>query len=191
LEAAWYGLAALLAETDKQTGYANAQKEIVRHFAQPPNPSAAAQMARAVLLAPAAENQLDWAKSWADRAGSVDTADSELGARRLTESLAFYRTGHDADAIAWADKVRAGATNQAQPGWTHEAAENQTAAACFIQAMAFQRSGKPDDAREAFAQGAKSMRLDASDLETADLGRDWPDLLIAHVLSQEAKTVIR
>ena len=191
LEAAWYGLAALLAETDKQTGYANAQKEIVRHFAQPPNPSAAAQMARAVLLAPTVENQLDWAKAWADRAGSVETADSELVARRLTESLAFYRTGHDADAIAWADKVRAGATNQAQPGWSHEEAENQTAAACFIQAMAFQRSGKPDDAREAFAQGAKSMRLDASDLETADLGRDWPDLLIAHVLSQEAKTVIR
>lgn len=190
-DAAWYGLAPILVAMNQGSNYQRARLEILQRFAQPPNPQMAERMARAILLTPIGTNGLNPAADWADRAASVAYADANLSGRQLTESLALYRRGQFLGAIEWSEKLLASAANPAQPGWTHEQARNRIAAAWFLKAMAFQKLQQADKARPALARGMDVVRTELPAFDAGDPGRNWPDLLIVHILQQEARAMIR
>ena len=189
-DAAWYGLAPLLLTMNQQSNYENTRLEILQRFAQPPNPLVAERMARATMLTQVDAKELHTAAEWADRVASLDYLDANLAGRQLTESLALYRRGQYAKAIEWSGKALASAANKAQPGWTHEQAGNRKVAAWFLQALAQLKLQKPDQARAALAKGIEVAQNELPAFDGGDLGRNWPDRLIVHILQQETKAMM-
>jgi len=183
----WYDLASLLATMGNQSAYGEKRSQALLRFANPPGPAAAQKIAMLALLMPAYGADLDGASALADRAASVDYVDANLPERQLTESLALFRRGDSMAAVDWTTRVLAGATNAAQPGWTHEHARDRVAAAYFIQTLAFQGMREPDKARAAFSHGIEALKAELPVLDDGDPGRDWPDALMVRILMREAR----
>jgi hypothetical protein len=56
--------------------------------------------------------------------------------------------------------------------------------------MAHQRLKHPTDAAVTLIKGASIVQNQFPQANSGDLGREWPDWLIAHILFREAKALI-
>ena len=117
-------------------------------------------------------------------------ADGSLPLRQFAEGLADYRQGRCADAIKSMDLVQTTSAQQNLPGWSYERQRNLGASALLVKAMACSQSGQPEAARAALDEGAALVEEQLPPPESGDMGRDWPDWIIAHILLSEAKALI-
>ncbi|HUK82304.1 MAG TPA: hypothetical protein VLZ12_06695, partial [Verrucomicrobiae bacterium] len=186
----WYQLAPLLVETGNLTGYAQHRRDALNRFLAPDSPTKAAQVTELSLLTATDGPEQESATKLADFAGNAAYADYWLAWRQLAKGLAEYRQGRFASAVDWMEKVRATAARQDRPGWTHERERNRTAAALLVQAMAHHRLNQADEARTSLATATEIIQTQFPQLESGDVGRDWPDWLIAHILQREAMALI-
>ena len=139
------------------------------------------------MLVPLDGAELEAAVRLADIAAAAKYADGNLAWREFVKGLAEYRQGHFANAAEWQRKVLLAGSQQALPGWTREAERNRAAAAYFVLAMAYQESKQTAEAQAALSRGIEIVQTQFPSPNGGDLGRDWPDLLIARILLREAQ----
>jgi serine/threonine protein kinase/Tfp pilus assembly protein PilF len=186
----WFQLAAVLLETGKLPGYARHRLDALARFPDPGSPTIAAQLAMLLLLQPLGSPELESAGKFGDRAGHAQWGDKGLVQRQLAKGLSEYRQGRFASAIEWSGRTVASAARLDLTGWTHERSRNRAAAAYAIQAMAYHRENQSREAQEALAKAIDLLRFQCPQLDSADLGREWPELLIAQILRREAEALL-
>jgi tetratricopeptide (TPR) repeat protein len=187
---AWTQLAPVLLEAGDEAGYQRHRRNALERFANPEDPNTAEQVAKLSLLLPAEGPEIEQAEKLADVAAAVDYADWNLAGRQFTKGLAEYRLGYFAGAIEWTGKALATGARHDLPGWSHERERNRNAAAYLVQAMAHQQLNQSVEAHAALATGMNIIKTQFPNADSGDLGREWPDCLVARVLSREAQTLI-
>ncbi|SPE58694.1 putative Mitogen-activated protein kinase kinase [Verrucomicrobia bacterium] len=187
---AGYQLAPLLLEINDLPGYGRLRHQALARFAQTGDPIVAGRIASLSLLVAAEGEDLASAVKLADEAAAAEYADGSLGWRQLAKGLAEYRRGRFADSVAWMDKALVTAGQQSLPGWNHEVERNRKAMAYFVKGMAHFRMRDPAAAQGALSQGIEIVITQSPAPDSGDLGRDWPDWLIAQLLLQEAQALI-
>jgi tetratricopeptide (TPR) repeat protein len=185
----WYQLAPLLLALTNSPSYDRHRHEALTRFTSPTDPQVAERIARLSLLLPVDGADLNLATKLADYAALAQYPDANLAWRQFTKGLAEYRRGRFESAITWLRMTLESSRRQNLPGWTHERERNRCAAAFLVEAMARQRLGQPQ-AASAFKEGTDIVQLQFPALESGNLGREWPDWLIAHILLREAATLI-
>jgi serine/threonine protein kinase/tetratricopeptide (TPR) repeat protein len=186
----WYQLGSLLVTRTNLPAYERHRHEALAKFASPADPQVAERIARLSLLLPAAGADLDQAAKLADLAARAQYPDANLAWRQFTAGLADYRRRRFDSAVAWLRKTLESSRRQNLPGWTHERERNRCAAAYLVEAMALQQLHQPEAAQAALKAGTDIVRLQFPARESGNLGREWPDWLIAHVLLREVSTRI-
>src|SRR5258708_17060728 len=73
------------------------------------------------------------------------------------------------------------------PGWTHERQRNREVTARLVLAMAHHQLRHVPQAREAFGRATELVQTRLPSIECGDLGREWPEWLLAHILLREAQ----
>jgi serine/threonine protein kinase/Tfp pilus assembly protein PilF len=96
---------------------------------------------------------------------------------QVSSAMAEYRAGHFATAVEWARKGAAA---------SHRYARVEAGAVLAMAQFQLKQSG---EARAALAQCAEAAH-DLPTLESGDLGGDWRDWIISHVLLEEARALI-
>ena len=186
----WYQFAPLLVETGDLPGYGRHCRDALGRFTKPASPTQAAQVAALALLRLVEGDELTAALKLADRAAAAQYPDNGLAWRQLVKGLAEHRQGRFASAIEWLDKAWASAARPDLPGWNHERERNRAAAAQFVLAMAHHRLARTAQAQAALSKGIENLQTQLPKLDSGDIGREWPDWLIAHALMREAKELI-
>ena len=97
----------------------------------------------------------------------------------ITKGLAEYRDGRSASAARWMDHARA-ELNAATPSPLE-------AQVCFVEAMSLHRQQQIDKSRELVARGVEIVQTKLPSLAGIDLGVEWEQVLIAHILMREAR----
>jgi serine/threonine protein kinase len=185
----WYSSAPMLLETGDLSGYDLHRQAALRDFAKPSGPANAALIAILALLRPAQGADLQTAGELAHFAASA-YADGTLPWRQFAEGLAEYRQGRYADAIKSMATVQTTSAQQNLPGWSHERQRNLGASALLVKAMACYQSGQREAARAALEEGATLVAKQLPAADSRDVGRDWPNWLIAHIFLREATALI-
>jgi tetratricopeptide (TPR) repeat protein len=185
----WYESAPLLLETGDISGYDLHRQTALQRFAKPGAPANAAQVAILALLRPAQGADLQTACELAQFAASA-YSDGTLPWRQFAQGLAEYRQGQYADAIKSMGAVQMSSAQQNLPGWSHERQRNLGASALLVKAMASFQSGQADAARAALKEAAALVETQLPSFESGDVGRDWPNWLIAHIFLREARALI-
>jgi hypothetical protein len=73
---------------------------------------------------------------------------------------------------------------ETSPAW------NRDVAAYPVMAMAQHQLKRPDEARTALDRAVAIAKTNLPQLDSGDLGQDWPDWVIAHILLQEAQALM-
>jgi serine/threonine protein kinase len=186
----WYQLAPLLVETADLPAYQRLRLTALDGFTKAADPNVAARGAVLGLLVATDGPPLQAAAALADRAAVANYADAGLASRQWAKGLAEYRQDRFALAIVWLDKSLATGARPDLPGWNHERERNRAAAIYLVQAMAHQRLKHPTDAAIAMTKGAAIVQNQFPQANSGDLGREWPEWLIAHIVLREAKSLI-
>jgi len=187
----WYELGPLLLEMNDPTGYGRYRHQALDQFAKTDNPVAAARIARLSLLVPVEGEELVMAVKLADDAAAAEYADGYLGSRQLAEGLAEYRRGRFTNSVVWMDKALVTVGQQSLPGWDHELERNRKATAYLVEGMACCQMHDTVAARAALNKGIEIVETQFPASDSGDLGRDWPDWIIAHILLREAQALMR
>jgi hypothetical protein len=185
-----YQLAPLLVEMADLPGYGRHSRDALAHIGRPDSPSLAAQVAVLSWLRPVEGDELSAAVKLAERAASAAYADRGLPGRQLAKGLADFRQNRFASAIEWMEKVQVACVRKDPPGWTHERERNRTAAAGVVQAIANHQLGRAAAAQTAQTRGAEIIATQFPQLSSGDIGREWPDWLVARILLREAKELV-
>jgi hypothetical protein len=169
----------LLLETEDMPAYHAFHRRLVAAFSFSEDPATAAEAAMGMLLGPG-ETWLSIASQLADRAVTNGTNDAHLAYFHLVKALAEYRQGKFTSVEQLCRK-----------GLTDQTVKPVTAvAAGAVRAMAQQQNNQLDEAKKTLAQAVELARAKLPKLESGDLGEDWPEWLIAHILSREARALI-
>jgi tetratricopeptide (TPR) repeat protein len=186
----WYGSAPVLLETGDLSGYDLLRQAALKRFAKPSAPANAAQIAILALLRPAEGADLQAAGELAHFAASA-YADGTLPWRQFAQGLAEYRQRRYANAIKSMGAVQMTSAQQNLPSWSHERQRNLGASASLVKAMACYQSGQREAARAALDEGVALVEAQLPASDSGDIGRDWPNWLIAHIFLREAKALIQ
>jgi hypothetical protein len=100
--------------------------------------------------------------------------------RFLNRALLEYREGRSTNAIEWLWRVQ-------EPSGTELISQAQR---FFILAMARYQLKQPDLARAAMSEGLDILQTKLPTVESGNLGPNWNEILIANILSHEAKNLI-
>ncbi len=167
---AWFGYAELCLFLRDDAEYRRARRDLLAQFGTVTEPLVADRVARACLLLPASDEELQQATALSERALAGGRGRQESGNPYFlfTQGLARYRQGRFEDAI----KLMNG-----------EAASVLGPGPRLVLAMAQSKSGQKNEARETLAAALKSY--------------DWnpakatiPDAWLIHVLRREAEATI-
>jgi serine/threonine-protein kinase len=168
--AAWFGYAELCLFLGREAEYRRARQDLLRRFGDSSDPYVAERTARAVLLLPAAEEELRAAAALAERAVAARATAAQwvYPYFLFAQGLAEYRQGHYDSAIAI---MRGGAATVMGP------------APRLVVAMADYRKGQREEARKSLAATISDFDWRAAQVAGRD---DW----IWHVLRREAEALI-
>jgi serine/threonine-protein kinase len=167
---AWFGYAELCLFLGDEAEYRRARQDLLRRFGATSDPYVAERTARASLLLPAEENELQAAAVLAERAvaAKATTAQWVYPYFLFAQGLAEYRQGRFDSAIAIMN-AHAGTVMGPAPR--------------LVVAMAEYRKGQKAEARETFAAAISSFDWSAALVGSRD---HW----IWHVLRREAEALI-
>jgi tetratricopeptide (TPR) repeat protein/tRNA A-37 threonylcarbamoyl transferase component Bud32 len=167
---AWFGYAELCLFLGDEAEYRRARRDLLRRFGASSDPYVAERTARAILLLPAAEDELRAAVALAERAVATKATAAQwvYPYFLFAQGLAEYRQGHFDSAIAI---MRAEAGTVMGP------------APRLVVAMAEYRNGQTEAARATLAAAVSSFDWSAAQVGSRD---HW----IWHVLRREAEALI-
>jgi serine/threonine-protein kinase len=167
---AWFGYAELCLFLGDETEYRRARQDLLRRFEASSDPGVAERTARAILLLPATEDELQAAAALAERAVAAKARTEQwiYPYFLFAKGLAEYRQGRFDSAIAI---MRGEAVNVMGP------------APRLVIAMAEYGSGQKQEARETLAAAIGSFDWSAAQVGSRD---HW----IWHVLRREAESMI-
>jgi thioredoxin-like negative regulator of GroEL len=171
-------LAPLLIADNDIEAYQKLCREMAAHFAGTTNASTADVIAKDCLILASSGADLDSVAVLAETAVMRGKSDGPYTFYQLTKALADYRQGKFQDAIARASEVL-------KDPFPYTQAE-----ASAVLAMALFRTGRSEEARAALAKMQTVMREKLPASGSHDLGGDWKDWIIAHVLLDEARSLI-
>jgi tetratricopeptide (TPR) repeat protein len=183
-------LSALLLATGDPSAYQLRRRQTLEEFSDPDGPAVAEQVARLALLLPVEGSELAAAAKMADKAAVEGNAYSTLANRQWVKGLAEYRQSRFQGALSWMEKAVASGARRDFPDWTHEHERNRAAAAYLVMAMAHQQLGQSAEARVRLSTATEVMRSQLPEPDSGDLGRDWADVLIVHILRREAEALM-
>jgi eukaryotic-like serine/threonine-protein kinase len=166
---AWYGYAELCLYLGQEDAYRRNRRVLLERFGNTTDPVIAERTARACLLLPLSDEDLQPAAALADRAVLLGAKHRFYQFFLATKGLAEYRRGQFGSAIDWFQK--AGVRGVWMPVTRP------------VLAMALHRSGQTRQAQEALAAAVSSINWNE---RTADNLDKW----IAHVLRREAEELI-
>jgi tetratricopeptide (TPR) repeat protein len=150
-------------------------------FGATTDPEVARRVAKDCLIMPSPGVDIEAAGRLAEMALSGATNSSAPVAYfQFTKGLAEYRLGRFDSAAEWQQKTLNATRN---PSWLE-------AQAFLALAMAQHQLKHPAEAGAALAKGVEVIDTKLPKLESGDLGYDWGDWIIAHVLMREAKALI-
>jgi tetratricopeptide (TPR) repeat protein len=175
----WFRLLPLLAQEGNAAKYRQRCRQMLDRFSQMQDPNIAERTAKACLLLPDSGVALTNVCGLADTALRLGSNSGDLTWFQLCKGLAAYRQGHFADAVEWTEKVLR------QPGGP----PTRNLAAVAVLGMAEHKLNQTLAARTALSRAAKLESV-LPKLERGDLGEDWHDWIVAHILLKEAQAII-
>jgi tetratricopeptide (TPR) repeat protein len=137
-------------------------------------------MATDCLLLPPSGEDLPTVAHLADVAARTAGVNQYLPWSQVTEALAEYRQGHFADGVEWAQRALLAAGKVLE----------RDVQAYAVLAMAQHQLKHADEARAALAKAVELTQTKLPQLDSGDLGPQWWDLLIAHILLREAHALM-
>jgi Flp pilus assembly protein TadD len=176
---AYHYLAPLLVETNDIDGYRTHCQQILKHFADTTDPTVAERMAKDCLMIPPLAADLDAIRKMADTAAAAGSNHKLWRYFQFVKGLSEYRQGHYQNAVDWLQEV------VAEQGYPHRRVQ-----AHMVLAMAQHRLGQTEQARDSLANGIAIADAKLPKIEKGNLGGEWNDWIIAHVLIREAKAMI-
>jgi serine/threonine protein kinase/tetratricopeptide (TPR) repeat protein/WD40 repeat protein len=177
----WYQLAALHLELGDQHEYRHTCSELLRRFGDTDKLEVAERIAKSCLLAPATLADLTPVYRLADRTVAGTEQHEYYRWFVLVKGLAEYRAGRLAEALDWLKRF------SPQARGTHF-----DAIAFAVLAMAEQRLGRSNQAREALARAEQILEESYPDPASGRPFSDgWHDWLHARCLHREAVALVR
>jgi serine/threonine protein kinase len=174
-------LTIVLASSGDDKSYRNACHEMLKRFGTTTDAADAERVAKACLLSPIADPDLQNACRLADFAVTSESLDDSGIWRAMTKSLAEYRQGHFESAAQWARKTLTQSGTYAV----------RDAAAYALLAMSLARMNHGADAKAALLQGNEIAEKKIGDLGCIYFHWSFHDILIANILLREANGTIK
>jgi tetratricopeptide (TPR) repeat protein len=172
--------APLLVQNGDLEGYYKHRRTVLALFGGTTNPVVAERMAKDCSLLPLFDAELETIRKWADTAAAEGESHPVWTYFQLAKALAEYRQGNYARARDWAQKVLLKAGQRRE----------RDLQAYMVMAMAQWHLKQPPHARAALVTGLDLARTDLPQLDDGNLAESWHDLLRAHILMREAKSLI-
>jgi serine/threonine protein kinase len=174
-----FELGPLLVEIGDTPGYKSFRRHLLAKFNVTQDPPTAAEVAMGMLIG-SGEFRLSPPTALLELIAAQDTNDVQLAYFRLVKALAEYRQGRFSSSHEWSEKSLA----------TQTIKSVTAVAAGAVLAMAQQQLKRLDAARKTLAQAVDLAQTKLPKVESGDLGEDWPEWLIARILSREARVLI-
>lgn len=183
----FYMLTPLLIQSGHFAEYTNHCKFMLDQFEHTTDPPVAERTAKSCLLLPSVLSQEDFIRvtNLAARAVSLSEHGEWLHWRLMTRGLAEYRAGGYDIALK--------TERQSQKALVHNNDLNGPACKAdtyFISAMAHQKLNQADDAHDDLEHGLKIVQTQLPKLDDGDLGYQWFDTLMSHIIMREAKQTV-
>jgi tetratricopeptide (TPR) repeat protein len=176
----YHTLAGLLAVTHDRPAYEQLCKRLVTKFADPTNPFIAERITQDCLLLPNSEVDSELIDNLADAAVTLGSGDTSMPYFQACKAMSNYRRGLFREAIEWAEKAVRIPTAQPQA----------KAKALAISAMAHDRLGQKEIAREMLVKGEALAPSIPPGHDAEDIGESWVAWLIARISLDEAAVLI-
>jgi len=177
----WHWQAAALVQSGQLDAYRELRRKGVERFGNTTDPNTAERIAKDFLILPCSEPDLEIAAKMAENAVSAPPNHPDMTWFQLGKGLAEYRQGRFAKTVDWMNKVLSDSGHE----------YNRDAQACIVLAMAQHQLKQLDEARATLARGLGIVDTKMPKLDSGDLGENWNDLIIAHVLLEEATALIQ
>jgi eukaryotic-like serine/threonine-protein kinase len=174
----YHSLAPLLVQSGDLKGYRRYCALALARFGGTKDPLIAERIARDSLILPDSGADLDTVGTWVDTAVTLDKHSANLPWLQFCKGMAEYRQGHFTNTVEWTQRALA------------TASPNRDVEAYAVLAMAQQRLRQVDESRATLAKAIEIERTKLPKLDSGDLGENWMDWIIAHVLLREAQTLI-
>jgi len=177
----YHSLACLLVQSGQLEAYHSLCDRIRTRFGAITNePSLADRMAKDCLLVSLPGADLSTESRWADAAIRLDKTDGGQSWLHFCKGLAEYRQARFASSVEWMEKVLAKEGEQ----------PSRDVEACMVLAMATHHLNQPVKAGAALARGRQIAGKELARLENGPLDNGWIDWIIAHVLMNQARSLI-
>jgi serine/threonine-protein kinase len=163
---AWFGYAELCLILNNEDAYQRNRTALLKHFGETRNAAVAERTARACLLLPASSDELKQATDLADRAVRLGKSSPDFRYYAIAKALAEYRQDRFDSSLEWGQK----------PG-----AEG-ICSTLLILAMAHQRLGHTEQARECFDEALITYNWKT-------VNNEWGG--ISHSLRREAEALLK
>jgi len=199
----WYLLAPVLAQSEDLPAYQKHCHAMLARFGPAESPIIALRTAVVCAFRPVTGDDLDKASKLADKAVSISMFEMWSPEYEsypwapfflLGKGLTEYRQGQFASAVDWLQRALTQAKQEASLKGEHTFPDLDLAVrqaqTQFVLGMALYELKKPDEARDALADGKKIAQDTLPQLNSGDLTDRWPDVLIANSLMREAMQLI-
>jgi hypothetical protein len=173
-------LTALLLETRNFASYSNVCHEALQRFASTQDRTIARRLSKSCLLAPLPGGDIKLAAKLARFAGEGPLEEKSARQARFGTGLADFREGRFDAALVCLNSM----TNL--PASPEPIRVQFRAANDAVAAMCQYHLGQTNTARTTLAHATEASKLEWSKIGIDDLGANWQDTLIAHILLREA-----
>jgi len=174
----YHALAVLLVAKSQLLAYQQLCKEMIASYRGTIYASTADKVAKDCLILPSSGVDLAAVAAFAETAVTRGKGEVPYNFYLCSKALADYRQEKFQDAMAGTSVIL-------KDPFVYTQAE-----ASAVLAMAQFRLGETEEARATFAKLEKIVREDLPPPGSGDLGKDWKDWVIAHVLLDEARNLI-
>jgi WD40 repeat protein/tetratricopeptide (TPR) repeat protein len=175
----WYRAAPLYLDLGDLDGYRRHCRAMLARFGATDDPIIAERTAKACLLAPGHPVDPRTLVALAGRSVAAGANHGYIDYFRLALAMAMARCGDPALAIPELESVR-----------DVRGDAYREALAGFFLAMAYQKVGRPADARAALAAALQTSLADAPQPPGSDLGAAWADWLVCRIVGREAEAAV-
>jgi hypothetical protein len=175
-------LAALDVLLEERPSYEAHCKTMLTRFGSATNSETANRIAKACLLLPLDGDQRKLAIELAARGVQLGADSSLLPWYLLPQALSQYRSGDWNGAVTSGERALELSRERTEP--------SRSAALHAILSMSRHRLGQTTDARKSLAEATKLFDENWPRVNEGKLGSSWHNVLIAHLLTREAGTLI-
>jgi serine/threonine protein kinase len=176
----WYQSACLRVQLGDAEGYKSHCLELLRRFAEDPNPMIGERTAKACLLRSDPVADANTLSAMVDRSLARSEGHPLRGWFELAKGVAEYRARRAESATEWLERsLRHGGMSP-----------QGTGTAWVVLAMAYHECGRAEDAADVYARGVAEVEEGFARSGTKPPGAEWHDWIIFDVFRREAAGMI-